>query len=202
MQLFAASVEIRAAGRWLEARGWAPASAGNYSVRLDESRIAITVSGSPKGRLTAADVTVVDYEGRPLAAERPSAETALHAVVYRLDGAAGAVVHTHSVFGTILGMDDERMTALDLRGYELLKVLPGITTHDTIVSLPVFDNTQDMPALAGRVADRWRHGHFIGYLIRGHGLYTWASTMDLALRSVEALEFLFSCEAERRRLRP
>jgi methylthioribulose-1-phosphate dehydratase len=202
MQLFAASAEIRAAGQWLEARGWAPASAGNYSVRLDESRIAITVSGRPKGRLTAGDVTLVDYDGRPLAEERPSAETALHAVVYRLDGAAGAVVHTHSVFGTILGMDDERMTALDLRGYELLKVLPGITTHDTTVSLPVFDNTQDMPALAGRIADQWQHGRFIGYLIRGHGLYTWASTMDLALRSVEALEFLFSCEAERRRLRP
>jgi len=80
-------------------------------------------------------------------------------------------------------------------------VLPGISTHDITVSLPIFDNTQDMDALAGRVADRWRQTPFLGYLIRGHGLYTWASTMDLALRSVEALEFLFSCEAERRRLR-
>jgi methylthioribulose-1-phosphate dehydratase len=201
MQLSDAAQQIIGAGRWLDARGWAPASAGNYSVRLDASRIAITVSGRDKGRLTADDVMVVDYDGRPMGPKRPSAETALHAVVYRLDSAVEAVVHTHSVFSTIIGLEGERSSTLNLQGYELLKVLPGIATHDTTVSLPIFDNTQDMDALARSVVDRWRGGCFLGYLIRGHGLYTWGSTMDVALRAVEALEFLFACEMERRKLR-
>jgi methylthioribulose-1-phosphate dehydratase len=199
-QLSQAAREIIGAGRWLDARGWAPATAGNYSVRLDASRIAITVSGRHKGRLTADDVMVVDSEGRPQGDQQPSAETALHAVMYRLDPAVEAVVHTHSIFGTILGMDDDRDT-FELEGYELLKVLPGIATHDTTVSLPIFDNTQDMTVLARSVIDRWERGPFPGYLIRGHGLYTWGSTMNLALRSVEALEFLIACEIERRKLR-
>jgi methylthioribulose-1-phosphate dehydratase len=40
----------------------------------------------------------------------------------------------------------------------------------------------------------------LGYLIRGHGVYIWAADMDTALARLEGLEFLLSCELERRRL--
>ncbi|MGD0674491.1 MAG: methylthioribulose 1-phosphate dehydratase [Polyangiaceae bacterium] len=199
MQLSEAAEQIIDAGRWLDARGWAPATAGNYSVRLDSRHMAITVSGRHKGRLAAEDVMVVDCDGRPLDARRPSAETPLHAVMYRLDPSLAAVVHTHSVLSTVLGMGAERSGDLRLAGYEMLKALPGISTHDTSISVPIFDNTQDMLLLARSVEERWNKA-CPGYLIRGHGLYTWGATMAEALRSVEAFEFLFACEIEKRKL--
>jgi methylthioribulose-1-phosphate dehydratase len=201
MHISEAASLIASAGQWLDARGWAPATAGNYSIRLDPWHIAITLSGRHKGRLTVADVMLVDYDGRPTDPRRPSAETPLHVVMYRLDPSVGAVVHTHSVHSTVLGLESDRRGALELKGYELLKAFPGISTHDTIVSVPIFDNTQDMVSLAGSVTERWKNAPYPGYLIRGHGLYTWGTTMEEALRFVETFEFLFACELVRRNLR-
>jgi methylthioribulose-1-phosphate dehydratase len=185
MQFSDAAQQIVSAGRWLDARGWAPAT-----------------SGCHKGRLEASDVMTIDYDGRPIDPRRPSAETPLHCVMYRLAPTLGAVVHTHSVLGTIWGLGPDRASTVDLEGYELLKAFPGIATHETRVAVPIFDNTQDMAVLAHSVAERWQRGSCPGYLIRGHGLYTWGTTMEEALRSVETFEFLLSCELEKRRLRP
>lgn len=192
--------QIIDAGRWLDGRGWAPATSGNYSIRVDAERIAITVSGRHKGRLTKDDVIVVDHDGRSTDNRRPSAETPLHIVMYRLDPSIGAVLHIHSVHSTVLGLTLAERSEIDLEGYELLKAFPGVTTHEARVSLPIFDNTQNISMLARRVAELWRKRPFFGYLIRGHGLYTWGRTMDDALRSVEALEFLFACELERKKV--
>jgi methylthioribulose-1-phosphate dehydratase len=194
--------QIIDAGRWLDRRGWAPATSGNYSMRLDAERIAITSSGRHKGRLMEDDVIVVDYDGKPVHAGHPSAETPLHTVMYRLDPSLGAVLHIHSVHSTVLGLALTGRTEIDLTGYELLKAFPGVATHEEHVLLPIFDNTQDVSSLARRVAAHWRNRAFFGYLIRGHGLYTWGRTMDDALRLVEALEFLFACEFERMKVSP
>ena len=68
---------------------------------------------------------------------------------------------------------------------------------------PVFDNTQDIDALAEQTREWFRqHPEQPGYLIRGHGLYTWGKTMADCLRHVEAFEFLFECELETMRVRP
>jgi methylthioribulose-1-phosphate dehydratase len=56
--------EIIAVGRRLDARGLAPATSGNYSMRVSDGQIAITVSGRHKGRLRAADIMLVDGDGR------------------------------------------------------------------------------------------------------------------------------------------
>jgi methylthioribulose-1-phosphate dehydratase len=205
VQLSEAAAQIVDAGRWLDARGWAPATAGNCSVLLDSGRIAITVSGRHKGRMTADDVMVVDGDGSPIDDRRPSAETPLHAAMYRLDTSLGAVVHTHSVVSTVLGRvlgrgEPDRGAAIDLEGYEQLKALRGVSTHEGVVSVPVFDNTQDVASLARTVEERWRGRPYVGYLIRGHGLYTWGTTMQDALNAVETLEFLLTCELERRKL--
>jgi methylthioribulose-1-phosphate dehydratase len=208
MQFAEAAKQIVEAGRWLDARSWAPATSGNYSIRLDADRIAITASGRHKGRLIPDDVLVVDYDGGTSDARAPSAETPLHTLMYRLIPSLGAVLHIHSVHSTVLGMVLSGKTELELEGYELLKALPGIATHEARVSLPIFENTQNMAALARSVTERWKAGQTgqtgpsVGYLIRGHGLYTWGSTMEEAMRAVEALEFLFACELERRRMPP
>jgi methylthioribulose-1-phosphate dehydratase len=192
---------IVAAGRRMDARGWVPATAGNISVRLAEDRIAITRSGGHKGFLDAGHVMQVDAAGTPLTpGMRPSAETLLHCQIYALFPDAGAVLHGHSVPGTVLSMAEPHAPAIRFAGYELLKAFPGQSTHEAALDLPVVDNDQDMPRLAARLAPLLRAGTPLGYLIRGHGVYVWGPDMDAALARLEGLEFLLACELERRRL--
>ena len=196
MDFAAAAGLIVETGRRLDARGLAPATAGNYSVRLADGSIAVTVSGAHKGRMTAEGVMRVDGAGRALDAKRPSAETLLHCLVYEIDPGAGAVLHTHSVSGTVLSraLGD----AIVLTGYELLKIFPGNDTHDTSIALPLVDNSQDMAALAQQLRPliAARQPIVPAFYIRGHGLYAWGPTMDAAENMVEAIEFLLTCAWE------
>lgn len=199
-----AADEIVDAGRFLYQRGWSPATSSNYSARIDDQHIAITVSGRHKGQLAAGDVMVVDLAGQPVQSNcRSSAETRLHTVLYEVFPEVGAVLHTHSVKATVLSRLLESGEPLVLEGYELQKAFTGVDTHESLLSVPVFDNTQDIDALA-RDTRAWftDHPDQPGYLIRGHGLYTWGKTMADCLRHVEAFEFLFECELETMRVRP
>lgn len=198
-----AAQSIVEAGRFLYERGWSPATSSNYSARIDSNHIAITVSGRHKGQLGAGDVMVVDMEGLPVQSNaKASAETLLHTVVYQLFPDVGAVLHTHSVKATVLSRLIAPGAALELEDYELQKAFSGVATHEGVVSVPVFDNTQDIPALAAQSRDWFSaHPEQPGYLIRGHGLYTWGATMADCLRHIEAFEFLFECELETMRVR-
>lgn len=191
-----------AAGSRLAARGWTPATSSNFSLRLDEAHVAITVSGRDKGALGRDDIMVVDLDGRPVGTQlRSSAETLLHTQLYRRDPAIGCVLHTHSRTQTVASRLFAPASGIRLEGYELLKALAGNATHETAVELPVFPNSQDMPELAAQV-DTWldRGGPAWGYLIEGHGLYAWGRDCDETLRHLEAFEFLLDCELEMRRL--
>lgn len=188
---------VLGAGRRMDARGWVPATAGNISVRLDAGRAAITRSGCHKGFLVAADVMQVDLDGRPLTPAKPSAETLLHCQLYRLFPAVGAVLHGHSVAGTVLSLAGG---AIRFSGYEIVKAFEGQGTHDVTLELPVFDNDQDIARLAAAVEPTLRAGAPLGYLIRGHGVYIWGPDMAAALARLEGLEFLLACELERRKL--
>ena len=188
------------AGRRLDRLGWVPATAGNFSVRLDARRLAVTVSGRHKGFLTPDDVMVVDLDGvAEDVAKRSSAETLLHCGIYRRFPEAGAVLHAHSVPNTVLSqLAGNRLV---LAGYELLKAFPGLPTHSAEVAVPVVDNDQDIPRMARGLEAMWDVLTAIppGYLIRGHGCYVWATDMPGALMRLEALEFMLACELERRR---
>ncbi|HQQ62900.1 MAG TPA: methylthioribulose 1-phosphate dehydratase [Pseudomonadales bacterium] len=189
---------IIAASHDIYSRGWSPATSSNYSVRINEHCCAITVSGKHKGELGLRDVMAVDLHGNPLMDKKPSAETLLHTRLYAREPAVGAVLHTHSLRATVLTMELAAMDTLVLRGYELLKAFNGVTTHDTEVRIPVFDNTQDIAKLSQDVEERMRReGTGIAYLIRGHGLYTWAEDLAACMRHLEALEFLLDCEWQR-----
>jgi methylthioribulose-1-phosphate dehydratase len=193
---------IVASGRRLDARGLAPATSGNYSVRVDKGEIAITVSGRHKGRLTRDDVMLVDERGSALEDKKPSAETGLHTLVYELFPETNAVLHVHSVPVVTLTRHLPTAAEIVLRDYEMLKAFPGITTHDTLVGIPIFANSQNIPALAQEVRARLQAAAPVpAYLIRGHGAYGWGRDMEEAERVIEALEHLLSCEIEAIRLR-
>lgn len=190
------------AGRFLYANGWSPATSSNYSARIDAEHIAITVSGRHKGQLGAGDIMVVDLKGRPVQSEtKSSAETLLHTVLYEQFPETGVVLHTHSVNATVLSRALAGKGKLELQDYELQKAFPGMTTHESSLVVPIFENTQDIVALSEETRDWFaRHPEQPGYLIRGHGLYTWGKTMADCLRHVEAFEFLFACELEMMRV--
>lgn len=184
--------ELIAAGQFFHARGWVPATSSNFSARLGAEEMLITSSGQHKGRLDEHGFLRADLHGNALdAGKRPSAETGLHTVMYRRDPVLGCVLHTHSVNATVLSM---RLEQVVFEGYEVQKAFPGVTTHESRVVIPVFPNSQDIPALAA-VVDAYLDANpqTVGYLIRGHGLYTWGATVADTQRHIEALEFLFEC---------
>jgi len=189
--LDAATAGLIAVGERFDRRNWAPATAGNYSARLDDGRFAITVSGRHKGRMHADDIMVVDADGSSLDGKRPSAETALHMRIYRDFPNIGAVLHSHASAGVALARLLAPATHWTLAGHELLKVLPGITTHDTSVTLPIVENSQDMADIIAALGDRLNAPDATAaYVIRSHGLYGWGRDIDEAERVIEGLEWL------------
>jgi methylthioribulose-1-phosphate dehydratase len=194
---------IAETGRDLAALGWTPATSSNFSMRLDPTHIAVTISGRDKGRLSGEDVMVVDMDGSAVATDaRPSAETLLHTQIYRRFPEANAVLHTHSRQQTVASRFYASRGVIRFEGWELQKAISGYTTHESALDVPVFANTQDMNVLV-REVDAWLDAgkSLSGYLIDGHGIYTWGKDMPETRRHLEAFEFLLACELDLTRLR-
>ena len=185
--------------RFLHRQGWTPATSSNFSYRhpVHSDSFFISLSGKDKGALEPGEFIPVDIQGQGVGQSqgKPSAETLLHALVYRKLPETGFVLHTHSVNGTVLSKLYEASGSLLLRDFEILKGLEGIQTHQTELSLPVFPNDQDMSRLAERIEKAWDAGDRApyGFLLAGHGLYAWGRTPAEARRHVEVFEFLFEC---------
>ena len=185
---------LAAVCRLFGGRGWCLATGGNFSLRIDGAHCLITRSGTDKSALTADDLLVCGFDGTPAdPAATPSAEMAIHACLYTLDEGIGAVLHTHSVTSTVASRaatDD-----IVLEGFEMQKAIDGVRSHTERLVVPVLENSQDMPALAAAVRERFGAGRMRarGFLVRGHGLYAWGADLAAAQRHVEGLEFLVSC---------
>jgi len=202
------AASLASLGREFHGRGWALGTSGNLSAVLSRNplRLAITPTGADKGELASAAILEVNAAGRarngsrralPANAKSPagtaaqaSAETLLHLTVARVRG-AGAVLHTHSIWGTVLSSEYARQGGIAIEGYEMLKGLAGVRTHEHREWLPIVENSQDMTELAHsvqRTLEENPASH--GFLLRGHGLYTWGRDLAEAKRHVEILEFL------------
>jgi methylthioribulose-1-phosphate dehydratase len=181
-------------------RQWSVGTSSNYSIRLREKplRVLITASGKDKRALTLEDFVEVDDHGKRIGEgdAQPSAETMLHVVALAQPG-IHAVLHTHSVWSTILSDRYATQGYLEISGYEMLKGLEGIKTHETTLRIKIFENTQDIAKLAEEVkwllADPAQPLRY-GFLLRRHGLYTWGKDLFTARRHVEILEFLFEVQ--------
>ncbi len=185
--------QLVAAGRFIDNKGWVPATSGNFSAKLNDGRIAITVSGKHKGHLSIDDIMLVDDNGNSLDGKKPSAETLLHTQLYQRFPSVGAVLHPHSLNATLAARFFQNEIVLE--NYELLKALQGIDTHESQIVVPIFPNDQNIPRLAERV-DQYlsEHSDIHAYIIAGHGFYTWGVSVSETLKHLEALEFLFECE--------
>ncbi|HWE83978.1 MAG TPA: methylthioribulose 1-phosphate dehydratase [Terracidiphilus sp.] len=182
-------------------RGWVPGTAGNFSVRDTESgAIFISRSGLDKGQMTPTDLLMLNAEGRVLEGEgKPSAEAGLHVVLYQRRPQARAIAHVHTICNTLLSARCAAAGQVDIEGYELLKGLAGVETHQHCERVPVIANSQNYGVVAEELrAALDEHSTAHGVLLSGHGLYTWGTSVAETRRHLEALEFLFEVECRRR----
>jgi methylthioribulose-1-phosphate dehydratase len=187
------AADLSAIGRGFYERGWVLGTSGNFSAVISRHpmRLAITSTGLDKGALDASSFIEMDDATRVVRGNgKPSAEALLHVAIVRELG-AGAVLHTHSVWSTVLSGAHAARGGVEISGYEMLKGLEGVRTHEHREWLPILENSQDMTELAERVAKLLRERRDVhGFLLREHGLYTWGATLQEAKRHVEILEFL------------
>ncbi len=178
-------------------KGWSPATSTNYSFRLAERPevIIVSKSGIDKSVFSTADFMEVDLNGMALPAFegiRPSAETLIHCKLYQLFPEMMCIVHSHSVYSVLQSM--KNLQAVSLSGYEVLKGFEGIKTHETSVDVPIFDNTQDMPAFA-EVMENEKHRLTVpAFIMRQHGTYAWGRNLFEAKRHLETAEYLFEVD--------
>lgn len=208
--------QLRDCGRLFHRRGWSVGTSSNYSVALeaDPIELIVTASGKDKGRLRREDFVHIGADGEPIEENQPksSAETMLHVVIANHPRwedplspggdllTSRSILHTHSIWGTLLSDHFFEAGGLEISGYEMLKGLEGIPTHEHTHWIPIFENTQDIPKLAEEVKqvlqstpEKMTHG----FLIRNHGLYTWGRDVFSARRHVEIYEFLFELTARK-----
>lgn len=184
---------VIAMARFAGARGWVPATSGNFSARIDGQRAALTATGANKAELTEAGVIEAEILGPKH--PRASAEAPLHLARYRNAPQIGAISHIHSMAATLLSRRHEKAGYVRLEGWELLKAFSGIATHETVLDVPVVPNDQNTDRLADIVEQRLATlDKAYGYLIAGHGLYVWGATAAETIRHMEAFDFLLTAQ--------
>lgn len=177
----------------LHRRGWCDGTGGNFSLVLEREplRLLMAPSGVDKGRVKAEQLIQVNREVEVVhGSGKASAETLLHLQIID-DCHAGAVLHTHSLTATLLSRHHQKLGGIDLEGWEMLKGLAGVTTHDISVQVPIIANHQNLQLLSQNAAEHLPNAAH-GLLVAGHGLYAWGETLEAAQRHVEILEFLLN----------
>ncbi len=197
---------LAAIGRDFHRRGWMAGTAGNLSCRAprDPDTFWITSSGLPKGMLEADDmIRIAIADGAVVerfdARARPSAETAIHQVLYRLFPEAGACLHVHTV-DACLATDRAPPDAdrLPLPPLEMIKGFDIWEEHPEI-DLPLFTNWLEVPRIAAEIEARFcaRKPALSALMIRGHGVTVWGETLQQAYNRLEILEFILAYQARR-----
>ncbi len=192
------SDELLEAIRFFNQKGWSPATSTNYSVRSEnKTEYIISRSGVDKSQFGQSDLILINAEGQVLhPLNRPgiksSAETEIHTALYKKFPDANCVLHTHSVLGTVLSLSLASEKKIIFEGFEILKGLEGNTTHELKEIVPIVPNSQDMKDILQNMENHYAT-NVHGFLIAGHGLYTWGKNIATAKRHIETYEFLFEC---------
>ena len=190
------SSQLADCGKEFYRRGWVLGTSGNFSAlrQREPMRVCITASGNDKGSLVGeTHFLEIDEHATVLrGAGKPSAETQIHLAIYQLKPDADAVLHTHSVWGTILSDVNFDRGEIKIEGYEMLKGLAGVATHQHTESLPIVENSQNYDELSQAIRQTLlENPKAHGVYLHRHGLYTWGKDVAEAKRHIEIYEFLF-----------
>lgn len=169
-------------GRSLAAKGLAPGTSGNISVRLADGWL-LTPTNAALGDLDPGRLTRLDGEGRVVSGDPPTKESFLHRAVYDVRPGDGAVVHLHSTHAVAVScLDPEHHHSPD-------SALPPITAYfvmrvGTLPLVPYF-RPGDL-RLAEAVRERAR-GHQ-AVLLANHGPVVAGTSLSAAVAAIEELE--------------
>ena len=180
----------------LHQRRWCEGTGGNFSVVFNRNPLQLLMapSGVDKGLVEPDQLLLVNASGTVIDGDgRSSAETDLHLCIVNQTG-AGAVLHTHSPMATVLSKQHEANGGIEISGWEMLKGLEGINTHETSINIPVISNSQSMQILVETITPKLNSSPH-GFLVAGHGLYAWGDNLEQAKRHIEILEYLLEINA-------
>ena len=187
--------ELAETGREFYRRGWARGASGNFSILLARKplRLCITAAGNEKGTLDDTNFLEIDDDAEILQGfGRPSDETMLHLSIYRRRPKARCILYSQTVWGTMLSDKFYVDGSIAMQGYEVLKGLSGVTSHEHTERIPIVENSQDQIALSHVIENVLLENSSIhGIYIRRHGLYSWGETVEEARRNIEIFEFMF-----------
>lgn len=190
-----AAHEIINAGLFCNRLRVCPGICGCFSRRLHGDRIAITFPGRHKSELIFDDIFILDLNERHEFQKNCFDDTRLHSLLFRCSDEIGAVLHTHTVRGIALTRLLESHSCLVTEGFDIHKVFFGHCHPKSVLEIPIFENHRDIEVLAAEISSCLRKKkNVFGFLIRGHGLFTWGCDMREAKLRAEAFEHLFECE--------
>jgi methylthioribulose-1-phosphate dehydratase len=186
------------AARHFYQQGWMVGTAGNLSAKLADGSFWITASGCAKGRLSIEDFVRVRMDLSDLkvleggASRRPSAETSIHAAIYEVFPSTRACFHVHSVAAALAGRQAWG-GALILPPLEMLKGF-DLWVQNPEVSLPVFENYLEVPAIAQEILHRFQQQLPLvpALLIENHGVTVWGNSLTDTFHHLEIVEFIFA----------
>lgn len=184
--------QLAACVRTLAEAGYCPATGGNFSIRVDADSLWMTASGVDKRRLTTSDLIRMGVDGQARGYGKPSAETALHLWLYQHRPDTGCVLHVHSRANTVVSRFAGR--GVRFQGYEMQKAVRGQPDHESPLTLPIVENSQEMAVICRELESISANKLPFGFLVRGHGLYAWGQDLAEARRHLEGWEFLLECQ--------
>ena len=174
-----ARAEIVKWGRSLFERGLTPGSSGNISVKLADGYL-VTPTNSCLGFLDAASISKLDPSGEHVAGAQPTKELPLHLAFYQARPTAGAVVHLHSTYATLLAC----LTDIDPDD-----AIPPITPYAVmrlgrVPIVPYFrpGSAEIVPAILAKAATQ------AVLLLANHGPVAAGASLEAAMFAIEELE--------------
>jgi L-fuculose-phosphate aldolase len=165
------------AGRYLAARHYHAALAGNLSARISEDLLLCTRHGADKGALTAEDLIVCDLDGRKIEGDgEPTSELNMHRAAYRTRPEVSAVIHAHPPTATGFAAASVPLDSLELP--EMVVLLGKVATVPYATP-----GTEDL----ARQLARFLPEHD-GFLLENHGALTVGHTPRQAALRMELIE--------------
>ncbi|QXE24201.1 methylthioribulose-1-phosphate dehydratase [Richelia sinica FACHB-800] len=195
--------ELIAAASYFYSQRWMVGTAGNLSARLPDGSFWITASGKSKGQLSWDDFVQIYPDGKLESANtdlKPSAETAIHQLIYRLFPKSQACYHVHSIEANLVSNFVTNEVVL-LPPLEMLKGL-GVWEENPICEMPIFRNHLEVSRIADDIQARFELNppKIPALLIRNHGVTVWANSLEMARNYIELVEYIFCYMVNTRRI--
>jgi L-fuculose-phosphate aldolase len=153
--------------QWLRHYGYNDSHSGNASIRKDQA-IWVTPTGACADTLRAEQLVACHIDGD--IGDNASLDAGLHLQVYQKNADAGAVLHSHGAYSVAMTMDGEDFVPQDFEGQFYFKKIP-------VISIPY---NQYIDKAADAVSDVLSEHPVV--VVRGHGVYVAAETINLAYK--------------------